>query len=97
MDDRNGAEHADWLMRGRMAFCRAYPGQIALIIFPPSMIRTPTKKCDTLGPAIALESVRAAYFYTSAFPDIACTFTPPALDKKFPKGTFGAVVKNLTA
>ena len=32
MDDGNGAEYADWLMSGRMAFCRAYPGQIALII-----------------------------------------------------------------
>ena len=32
MDDGNGAEHADCLMSGRMAFCRAYPGQIALII-----------------------------------------------------------------
>jgi hypothetical protein len=40
-----------------------------------------------------LESVCTAYFHTSAFPDIASTFTPPALDKKSQKGTFGAVAK----
>jgi len=44
MDDRNGTEHADWLMRGRMAFCRAYPGQIALIILGP----TKRKNCGHL-------------------------------------------------
>jgi len=64
MDDRNGTEHADWLMRGRMAFCRAYPGQIALIIFPPSIIRTTTKKCGHAGPSnCARKRPRGVFLY----------------------------------
>jgi hypothetical protein len=55
-----------------MAFCRAYPGQIALIIFPPSIIKTTTRNADTLAPAIALESVRAAHFYNLAFLKSPC-------------------------
>jgi len=40
-----GSWAEEWL------FCRAYPGQIALIIFPPSAIRTSTKQCGGAGPS----------------------------------------------
>jgi hypothetical protein len=64
MDDGNGAEHADWLISGRMAFCRAYPGQIALIIFPPCIIRTTTKKCGHAGTSnFARKRLRGVFLY----------------------------------
>jgi hypothetical protein len=92
IDDGNGAKRADWLMSRKnsppLIPCNRFDH-----FFPPCMIRTSAKDRESLAPAIAVESVCAAYFYTSAFPDIASTFTPPALDKKSQKGTFGTVVK----
>jgi hypothetical protein len=68
IDDGNGAERADWLMSARTAFCRAYPGQIALIIsFRAAQSELVRRNAEGLAPATALETVRATYFYKLAF------------------------------
>jgi hypothetical protein len=68
VDDGNGAERADCLMSGRTAFCRAYPGQIALIIsFRAAQSERVRRKAEALAPPTALETVRATYFYKFAF------------------------------
>src|SRR4026208_561167 len=98
MDDRNGAEHADWLMRGRMAFCRrlSWANRFDHLSALHNQDHAEEMRTRWAQQLRSKASARRIFIHPPSLIS-PVHLHHPRWTRNCKKGTFGAVVKNLTA